>query len=301
MKNFNNKILIVALLGLVVVFVLTKIFREPGRKSNLDLRAFELDTASVTEIRLHPRKDTSEVTLRKTEKGWMVFARHGNGKAEAREIMNLLTSLKSLKPERIITRKKENWKQYAVSDSAAVVVKALRGDDELLDLKIGKESAGTTYARIGDEDEVYALEGYLHDVFDRKISDWRDQTFLHITTQKVDKIVFTYPADSGFVLEKKNGQWLAANEPADSAKVQDYLNSISAVEHDLFATQQESTGDATVSISITHEGGKEIIVKGWRKSFDEWILHSSVQPGTWFLDRGPKLARDIFIGKSQLQ
>jgi hypothetical protein len=44
MKKFSNKILIGALLILAVVFAATKIFRSPGRDSNLDEDIFKVDT-----------------------------------------------------------------------------------------------------------------------------------------------------------------------------------------------------------------------------------------------------------------
>jgi len=303
MNKFSNKILVIALLIMAAIFVLTKIFREPKLSANLDVSVFKVDTARITEIRLKPQKESSEVKLQKLEGSWFVTCNGVKAKAASNQVRDLLESIQSLELERMVSRKKEKWTDYEVDDSAAVSLQAFDNDDELINLKLGKESGasgGVTYARIGHYSEVYSLQGYLHDAFDKGFTSWRDQTLLRFQKDQIRKIDFRYGADSSFVLEQKQNKWFAANAVADSAKIESYLNSLATLEHDVFADDYSEKSGPDAIITITNQTGNNIVVKGWRQSFDEWILHSTTNPGTYFRDLGPKISGQIFVGKQQL-
>lgn len=302
MKRFNNKILIAVLLGLVAAFVLTKLFRSPARERNLDADLLKVDTAGITEVRLYPVRDKrQEIKLVKDGKGWKAMQQNVSGPADRNAVNGLLGTLASLKPERIVSRKKEKWDTYHTGDTTGTQVAVFEGGDEQGNLVIGKESGGLTYLRRNGEDEVYAAKGYLNEVFNKSFSSWRDGTFLRLNPEEVTRISFNYPADSSFVVEKKDKVWMIGNERADSLAISDYLGRFRSKDLSTFADDFSATANPDVTITIEDKAMTLATVKGWRRSFYQWVLASNLQPEIYFLDEGPVEAKALFVGRKKFR
>jgi hypothetical protein len=301
MKKFNNKILIIALLALAGIFVLSKIFRSPSLSSNMDTEIFRIDTAKIVEVRIKPSADSlSEIKLVKNKNQWVVTQQDIKATAQQSQLKNLLDAIAQLKPERIVTRKKEKWNTYHVGDSSTTTIFFSDGTKDLLNLKVGKESNSGTYVRPNDEDEVYTISGSFKWHVDRKLNDWRDQSFLRLQKDLITKINFQYPADSSFVLEKKNNIWMIGNEKADSTKVENYLTQFTAKNHAEFEDQFKSQNTPELTVTFTTSANTSTVVKAWKNLTDQWILNSSVQPETNFLDASGSLVNEIYIRKKEL-
>lgn len=298
MKNSNNKILVVILLVLAAAFVLTRVFRTPALETNLDLDIFRIDTAGVAAIKFRKPGGEHELTLMKKNTGWIVQQDSRSAAVEPYQIRALLQTLSNVKPGRMVSRKKEKWNDYRVEDSTALMVTTLDEDaGKLAAWAVGKENAGVTYVRPADETEVYAVEENLRSRFDKTFNDWRDKTFLRVGRDAMDRITFTYPADSGFVLEKKSGAWMIGQEKADSAKVQRYLGRLQSRDLSGFADNFSPGGDPDVVLSI--DGSTlHTEVKGWKGSGKKWILSSTAQEGVYFSDS--TFVEDLFVGKKVL-
>jgi hypothetical protein len=301
MKRFNNKILIITFIVLAAAFVLTKMFRSPGLESNLDDDLFKADTAEITELKIYPEAEKrQEIKLVKDGKTWKVVKNDRTAPAETFRVNTLLNSIASLKPERMVSRKKEKWDDYEVGDTTAVQIIAIKENNEILNLRVGKQSGASAYVRIDDEDEVYAVAGLSRSEVDKSFNDWRDKSFLHVDRDKITKITFNYPADSSFVAEKKDNVWMIGNEKADSAKMERYLNKIRSKDISSFADDFKAGANPDVALTIESGTVPLATVKGWRESFYKWILSSSRQEDTYFADEGPVVAKELFVGKKEL-
>ena len=210
----------------------------------------------------------------------------------------MLTQLASLSPDRIDSRKREKWEDFEVSDSTGTDVIAFSDGKEQGHFKVGKESGGVTYIRRDSEQEVYAVSGSFSSVFNQKFNEWRDGTLLRLNTKGITKITFSYPADSGFVLSKKDNAWMIGDIKADSAKTAAYLNKLSFQRLDAFADDFQASTKPDVIVNI--EGEDPVIVRGWKASFPQWILNSDVQKDVYFTDEGDFVSRAIFPGKNAL-
>lgn len=297
MKKFSNKILIIALLTLVAIFAGSKIFLAPGRESNLDAEALAFDTAAITKIEVFPRKD-DQVTLHKNDGIWKVSQHDKLVNARESSVSALLTSLAEIKPERVVSRKKENWQRYGLADTTALKISIYKGNDIPETLFVGKTSGGDTYVRKEDSDDVYAVAGYLDTKIDKDFSEWRDQTLIRLDKDLVSRIAFVYPADTGFVVEKEKS-WMIGEQKADSAAVEQYLNAVRFKDHSEFADDFAPEKDADVTVTFT-ENGKDIVVKGWNTAFYEWVVSSSLQPDVYFKDTSMSIARSVFVGRKKL-
>jgi hypothetical protein len=298
MKKFNNKILIGAFAGLAVILALTKVFRSPGRETNLDVDAFKIDTTKVAEISLFPQKDSLvEIKLEKKDGAWTATQKNISAAVPANTINNFLTEVMAMAPDRIVTRRKDRWAQYGVTDSLAskVIFKNESGRD--VAWLIGKENGGNTYFRMEGDNEVFASHRNIASTFNTTFSNWRDKSFIRITKVNIDRIEFNYPADSAFIIEKINKQWMMGSQKIDSTKLDQYLAKLNFKEHSVFAdgVNVERSPDVTVKFSSGNK--EEAVIKGWKHSFYQWVLNSSLQPKVNFLDEGGVLARDLFVGK----
>lgn len=298
MKRFNNKILIIILAVLVAAFVLTRLFRSPARETNLDVSTLSIDTASIDQVKILPAIDNrKEIRLMKEGNAWKVTREQVTAAADKNRIRTLLGKLASMKPERIVTRKKEKWNDYQVSDTTGTAVIALAKNAEVARFTIGKDQMNVTFVRKDDDEEVYAVAGANASSFNQKFDDWRDQTFLRIDIDKISKITFTYPADSSFVLSKKEKSWTVNNMPADSVKTESYLNKLRLKEIENFADNFSASSPPEVTLVI--EAEKPITIKGWRSSTPHWVLTSDLQPGVYFSDEKNLVTKDIFWGSKQ--
>src|SRR5690606_731014 len=129
MKQNRNKILLIALVLLVAVFLGTKLFRAPALKTNLDVNRFAIDTALITSIKLD-RPGKPQLTLERSAGSWIVKEGDKQAKVESFQFESLMRTLTSTKPERIVSRSTDKWATYEVSDSTSLRMVAYDADNE---------------------------------------------------------------------------------------------------------------------------------------------------------------------------
>jgi Domain of unknown function (DUF4340) len=142
------------------------------------------------------------------------------------------------------------------------------------------------------------VEGFLESYFNRSYNDWRDKSFLRLKKDLITELQFNYPADSGFVVTKKDKSWWIGGEQADSVKVNNYLSQLEYKNANGFADDFLG-GAATVVIQIKGASGSLATVEGWKRTAD-WALKSSWQPTIYFSSENTGLIKNIFEAKSNL-
>lgn len=313
MKKINNKILIIGLAVLVGIFIVSKLFRSPKLESNIRKELVSLDTADITEIRMASAGDQPTVIKVKKDKGrWTVSQDDRSYPADRSIVEDVLSTVASLSAERMVSRKKDKWDSYNVGEKSTDVA-VYAGSSRKAEFRVGKTgfnqspSSGQfgrqgmeafTYVRLADEDEVYMVNGFLEATFSRGLNDWRDRSFLRFAHNDVTKVTFTYPADSSFVLEKRDSLWMAGSRTADKSKVENYLRSISSKSETSFAEGFTGIGNATARIQIDGATGTIATVEGWKQDAG-WYLRSSRQPEVFFLNTDPNSISRLFPGPSK--
>lgn len=297
MKGRNQKVLLIVLVGLTAAFVLTKLFRSPSRESNLDTSSLRVDTVQITEVKLYPViGQRKEIRLIREANGWKASHENISARADKYPVTTMLSSLAELKPQRIVTRKPENWDEYEVGDTTGVKVTILNSDEVLAVMWVGKESSGTTFIRRDGQPEVFAANGNLLNTFNKKFSDWRDKSFLKLKPDSVMSIEFTYPGDSSYVAKKNSSGWIIGESLADSVKVVQYLGKCRARNLYEFVDNFNPEGEPQFSIRFTNGPGLLAGVKAWKSSDDKLILTSTVQEGVYF-SANALIMRDLFPSK----
>jgi len=235
-KKRSKSLLIAFVCLLVIVFILQMVDSSKGERS-FKKEIVTLDTANVTSIIIQ-QHGKPEVELSIKGDSWIVNSDGIEALANENVIKSMLSSLNHMQPERVAATKKEKWTAFEVSDSTGIRVK-VKGNDKLLtDLVVGKFSYKqfpqggqgqqmkmTSYVRLFDENEVYAVDGFLKMTFNGGMKNFRKKSLVDVKMDDITKIKYTNEDNSSFTLLKNNNNWMVGDVAADSASTVKYLNS----------------------------------------------------------------------------
>jgi hypothetical protein len=303
MKKLNSKILVIVLIALVSILLLSRLLRAPSLESNLRKDLISLDTAGVDEIKILTQKQAGEIKLSRQGTDWKVANAELQNETDRGLVNSFLGSIKSLKPLRLATRKKEKWEEFNVGEKGihATVYSAGKKQADIIVGKTGFSQGGSyTYVRLSDENETYAVEGFLESSFNRSYNDWRNKTILKLKKEDITAITYQYPADSGFVLERRDSVWYAANAVADKNKVDILLNQLTFKNLTEFQTGFIASEAPTITVKIDGKAGTLITVKGWKIAEQQWVINSSLQKDVYFSAPVASILSDLLIAKDKL-
>jgi hypothetical protein len=311
MKKINNKILIIGLAVLVGIFVISRLFRSPKLEGNIRKELVKLDTADISEIRMTTAGDQPKLIKLVREGGaWNAVQDDKPYPADKSAVNSLLVTISDLNAVRMVSRKKDKWETYNVGEKSTGVSVYTGGSVEA-EFRVGKTGFNQTqggqqfggsqgieaytYVRMSDEDEVYMVNGFLEATFNRSLKDWRDKSFLRVSSSDVTKVSFRYPADSSFVIEKKDSVWTVAGRPAANNKVDSYLREFSSRSETSFADDFDMSSQPTFTIQFDGAAGPIATVDAWKQD-EAWFLRSSRQPGVVFLNNDAGTMARLFAG-----
>jgi hypothetical protein len=299
MKRLNNKILIIVLAALAGAFVLVKFVRSPKRESNIENAFAGIDTASITSIKIYPViEEQQEIVLKREGSAWKASKGQLNAPVASYSARALLQSLSAISVQQLVSKKKDKWKDYNVSDSSGTHVILYKQQEAVADWWIGRSNSGSsTYIRTADADNVYAIAGLTDADVNKVFDDWRSKTFLRMG-RSITSIAFQYPGDSSFVLTKKNKQWTINEAQADSLAVQRYLGAVSYKDLSAFA-DNFSPGGKQPDLVIQFKKDNNLLasVSGWKREND-WVFSSSLQADVYFSGADPSGVSELMAGKS---
>ena len=236
--------------------------------------------------------------------------------ADNYSIVHALDELLNLKADRLVARSEEKWPEFHVNDSLGTRVLVKEGKKTTLDMIIGRFNyqpppggfsgygqqygTGITYVRNSDEYEVYAVEGFLAMSFNQGFNNWRDQTICRFTKEQITKVVFEYPADSGFVAQKLDVNWTINGILVDSTSMTQYLNGISRKSHGDFADGFSPLSNPLYQVTFEGMNMDPLLIRVYSQAGDELILHSTINPESYFRITRDGLFKDIFKSSAGL-
>lgn len=315
--KFNNKSLIILLVALAGIFIITKIYRSKKTERTLKSDLVQIDTSKINTILIYPRSENGEeIRFTKKADGWTVQKGEIIAEAEPNSVDNLFNELLVMKPERLAARAKEKWGDYHVDDSLGTRVIMKEGNRVRVDLVIGRFNyqqgpggytgygrnygRGITYARLTDENEVYAVEGFMAMTFNQQFNNWRNQAILAVTKNDITVIKADYPADSGFTAIRHDSLWLVDGLQPDSAKMAQYINALSRKSNSSFADDFTPVIAPYYQLTIEGNNMSPVIVKAYRRGENEFILNSSLNPESYFISDSAGIFKSIFQSRAGL-
>ncbi len=222
--------------AVLVIIVVWQLINSGKSERSFRSSLVSIDTAKVTSISLYPQATGhKEVKIFKEGNYWNVNL--ANGKTASvpySKVQDLFVQLLNIKPESVAGQNESQWKEFQV-DSTGTRVKVYQGSNKTLDITIGKFTyqqprTMSTYVRVADDPNVYQVDGFLTYSFNHGPDYFRNDHVINDDYLNWNKLTFTYPADSSFQLVKNNNRWELNGKLADSAKVENYLSTLSHIE-----------------------------------------------------------------------
>ncbi len=316
-SKFNNKTLLIVLAALAVIYVVSTFLRKQSRtKTTLKTDIVNVDTAAVTQFTIHKE---NPITFSRAGNNWQVSSGGVTDDANTNLVQNVLSTLMSIKAERLVAKSSDKWAEYNLSDSTATRVTVTEGDKgQSLDLYIGRFNyqpppqgqnqfqqrqqgiSGSTYIRLGEGEEVYSTEGFLTMTFSQDFNSWRQTQFLKTTKSAITRVQFDYPADSSFVLTKMDSVWLVNDAPANQEAVDQYLSELTYKQDPNFADDFSAVGSPSHTLTIVGDNMDNIVVKAFANhDGNEYFIQSSMNPGATFRSARDGVYGDLFPGKEE--
>lgn len=243
-------VILFSVLLVLVLLLLPKHTTKTNRSFKSDLADFEID--NVTEIYLYPKSSGDLITLEKEGDDWKIITPGGETfMADAAQADNMLTTLSEFTAKRLVAREKSKWAQYQVTDSLGTRVQVMDGKKVVVDMYIGKfdyqqpqnpnpysrqQGIMTSYVRLSDDKDVYAVDGFLSMTFGRSAKELRNRKMVQFDKQSATRLAFVTP-DGNYNLIKQDSVWLLDGIIPDSAAVADYLSNVSNMQSSEFVSR----------------------------------------------------------------
>lgn len=312
-RRFDNKKLLYLLAGLVALLAFTLIVKIPREKATLKSRIVELDTSQVSKILLYPKVSNGKaVEFDRNNNKWSV--RQDGIVAAEREgsVQDIFNEILNMKPQNLASVSKSKWKDFELTDSLATRIKFLNKKGKVVaDLMIGKFTYKqpdnpygtyggnniqmTSFVRNYGEKEIYSVNGMLPFLFNRKFDEWRDNKFVHFEKKDIANIRLTFPADSGYILTKKDTHWILGDQKTDSASVSNYLNDISFLTGSDFKDNFKPSDNPVYTLQADGSNLLNFTVKCYPGDKpDEYVLNSSLNPEIYFISKKNDIFEKLF-------
>lgn len=297
-------IIFIALLVVVAAFL---IYDANHGESSFRENIVSIDTAKVTSISIFPKSfNHKEVRIFKEGNSWNeILADNKEVIVTFDKVQELLIQLTMIKPLSVAAQSKDKWNEFNV-DTSGTRVKVFEGNKNTLDMTIGKFTyqqprSMTTYVRVSGDDNVYLVNSFLDFTFNHNADYFRDDNVIKDDYTNWNKLTFTYPGDSTFQLVKANGSWQIDGKSADSAKVFNYLTSISNITIPNFIDNpnQSLLTNSKYTLTIQSSVLGAIVVSAFADS-TSLAITSSQYKDTYFDGKKADAWKRIFIGKSSL-
>ena len=306
-NKLSTKSLTIVFAILLIIVVIFIYYDSNHGERTFRNKLVTIDTAEVTSVYLYPKvTNHKEIKLYKQNKKWKVdIANNRVANVPAFKIKNLFRSLLSIKPVSVAAQSKSKWSEYQV-DTSGIEVKVYQGNDETLDLIVGKFSyqqprSMSTYVRVKGDDNVYQVNGFISMSFNHKANYFRDQSLVNGDFNDWSKIQFNYPADSSFTMTKVKDKWEINGRKVDSAKTQRYLSALAHITSSNFVDDfnQSILTKPEYTVSIFSSAKGEIKITAY-KDGKTMLIHSNMNPQAYFDGMKVGLWKNIYIGKKYL-
>ena len=241
----NNRNLLIIFIVIAIIYGLTQTFA--GKKeTSFKTELIQVDTSAITSITIKPKGEEAEISLTRESDKWIVSNGVLNETATNTSVNGLLSNLILIKTNRIASKTADKWTDFEVDESNGIRVKVLDGKKVVEDFIVGRfnfnqqSRSATSFVRLANGDEVYAVDGFLSMTFGQNFDSFRDKTLVEIPgAAEITELSLNYGPNSELTplqLIKNNGQWLLNNEiPLDSTKVENYINGFKNVLGSTFA------------------------------------------------------------------
>ncbi len=266
---------------------------SPERKEGRSFRASfpPVDTASITTFNLTtvPGAGRVAIQFQRDAEGWVASQDGHAVRAFQRPINDLFNALANLHPVAVAGTGPDVMQQYAITDSLTGLFRSpqvfggqvlrVGGTTQPVAAPTLDAPPPATAIMLQGDPQVYLVEHLFNQVFNMQLADWLIKPMLNSDPAQWDRITFVFPGSAGYSIERHNGQWLVAGQPADTLKVERYLRALSKY-HGAALANPADTANALLmySIMVEDRGRDRPMLLGIFRSGDHWIARSTLAP-----------------------
>lgn len=305
-NKLSNKTLIIVFVVLLAIVVIFMIHDSEHGERSFRSNLVNIDTSNVTSIDIYPKATNHKVVrIFKEGKEWKVtLSDKKTALVPMSKIRGLFTQLLAFKPIGVAAQKKDKWHEFQV-DSAGTRIKVYEGNKKTLDMTIGKFTyhrprSMSTYVRVANDNNVYEVMGFMSYEFNHNANYYRDDRVINDNSANWNKLTFTYPADSSYQLVKVKNKWEVNGKQADSAKVANYLNTVSRITDPNFIDNPSSSLLRKVKYNLTIQTSSlgAITVSAYADT-SNIAVNSTQFPDTYFDGKKADFWKRIYVGKEK--
>ena len=313
-KKFKSWMLMIVLAVLMIIYLIVR-YAGPGERTFRE-KVLSFDPATITEIIIEdPKsKEGGPLDLKFTGEKWMVSNGGKEYSADSNVVKNILKQLSDLPTKRYAGKGHDAWKKYEVTDSSATLVtlKASKQTaaeiyigkfaynqpkDQQVQMQQGRQQRGdmTTYVRLADEKDVYAVDGFLKMGLGSNISTYRIRALTGVNQADITRITSNAPGISK-VLEKVNGSWIFNGVPTDSAMALKFRSTLARVSGSKFIDMDVPPSDPAYSVKIEGNNFSPVEIYAYPVADTNvaYIISSSANPGSYFNGKEGGLFKKIW-------
>ncbi|HEY5614398.1 MAG TPA: DUF4340 domain-containing protein [Bacteroidota bacterium] len=263
----NTVILIILFLVLLgAAYLVTMKPGEQSVSSEAGEPLAEIDSAAVDKIEI--RSPLSSVVLVKRGAEWFL-QEPISYRASPTNIANAIRQAKNMKVKNVVSSNVEKHNLFQV-DSTGTMVTVFENGAQKAGFVLGKTGPAISenYARLASSNDVLLVAGGQSFTFNKALKEWRDRTIFSAPKETLTGVSFQY-GDTTFTLAFGDSVWMADNDAADDATVQNLLTSLSSVEADEFTdtlitpltklTAQITVGDTQLRFHQSTDGTKYFV------------------------------------------
>jgi len=305
-------IILLSILGVLIVIALVSTLTEDKKAAgNFSSELVQFDAEEVTQVQVYPPEENAFRIEKGEEDTWMLQVDGNRYNAEKMSMDQLFQEMSGMKALQVVSRNKDAWGDFSVGDSAGVRVQVTGGDKTLADVYVGRMDFGQprnqnqrqpetfTFVRPNNSEEVYKVRGMLSMFLREGQRAFRSTAITRCQEAAVARMDYTYPADSSFSLVKNDSLWFVDGMKTDSASFETYMDGIENFSSRSFAEEGVAapSGEAPYRLSVSGPAMETINVEGWNWNAGQFLVMSSINPGTVFSLSESQFTR-LFRGKS---
>lgn len=312
-KKLGNKALLLILVLLLALFGIARYVSTRNGENTFKTAIIpHIDSARMNGMVIFQRATKKGIPppfiFTRKGKEWYVSQGNVSGRADQRSAQYMMAQLEHISPDRLASNSPADWKDYNVNDSLGTRVVFLYDKDTALDVIVGRFSfiprsrQSISYIRLAGQKEVYAIDGMLAMNISEEFNAWRDRKIVPDDAfTSWDKLTFTYPDDSGFVLQKNGNRWVFSDgKVPDSLAVAHILQDLSGQNYGIFVNNFDSAGKQPLfSLRIEGKSLGAVLIKAYPSdSASRYAITSSINPGTFMNGSFNNMVSKIFPSKA---
>ena len=314
-KKFSSGILIIVLIALLAVYVIIRYTGSNDRSFKEKVLTFE--PAAITGITIKdPKSNLDPVELRLAGDRWMVKSGVKEYAADTNTVKNLLNLLSDLPTKRYAGKGKDAWVKYEVTDTSGTLVTLKSSGKTVAELLIGKFSYNmpkdqqqqmqyrqqkgdmTSFVRLADEKDVYAVDGYLKMSFSGKPETYRIRSITGVNPSDITRLTVRQPGIEK-VLDNTSGKWMMNGMPVDSTSAVRYRSLVSRLTGTKFTEPEMVQSAPSYSLLIEGNNFSPVEIKAFPVADTNiaYVINSTANPESYFEGKTGGLFKRIWQDK----